>query len=119
METKINEISINDIIKFIRKAMDAELSIITYKGDLENFFYDIIVGDKRIEFEIYKHSISIITFNKGFYSYEHKLSDREILKLEELWLDIESYRSKIAINTFNNFFNEEDKCNSINDLYDE
>lgn len=119
MEKKI---SINDIIAFTKKAIEKGFILDTWKtlDDEQRYIYiKKCKNGNSIRFVIDNQSITIDDYSPEEYKITHQLEDRERIELDSLVLDIKEYNEKRALNLFNNFFNEEDKCDSINDLYDE
>ena len=118
MEKKI---SIDGIIVFVEKAIEKGFIIDTWKtlDDKRYIYIKKCKNGDSIRFVIDDQSITIDDYSPEECKITHQLEDRERIKLDSLVLDIEEYNEKRALNLFNNFFNEEDKCDSINDLYDE
>lgn len=114
-------VTMNDIIAFIREAMNRNFKIdCDYYGginvyDNEKVIYfkrkTTITGDKE---EI----LEIVTTNCGKYTLE--LSEKDILEWKLLKIRCEEYQHDVAIKDFNNFFEEEENSpKTINDLDNE
>lgn len=107
-------ISMNDIIAFIHKAIAKGLPITSSSlwGD------DITVNDNGIFIQInttVQNSIEINTNNGGSYT-TNDFSDLDISRFKVLVEEIKEYQKERAINTFNNFFKDEQK--TIDDIDD-
>ena len=71
-----------------------------------------------IEVSSSNYKITSFVDNKlsGSIIFEHNLTDREKLLVEEAYLSVEEYEELRTYNSFQNFFNEEYKLTDINDL---
>lgn len=99
------EITIKDIIEFIKKAINNSNYQITAR-DL-SFCVRDVVNNKCIAFHVSEQSFIICGTKEAFLDIEHKLTEREKLLLEELRLSVKERNEKIAINLFNHFLDKE------------
>lgn len=107
-------ISMNDIIAFVHKAIEKGLPVTSSSlwGD------DITVSDNGTFVQInamVQNSIEINTNNGGSYIIDD-FSDLDISRFKVLIEEIKEYQKERAINTFNNFFKDEQK--TIDDIDD-
>ena len=124
METKT--IAFNDIIAFVKKAIDNNYTVITHKYNNNHYVFKVehnTTKDNEISLLICNDHFWIdCVYSDGFARIEYNLTDRDNLIVEELYLTVKEYNEKRAINTFNNFFYKEDSekevvmnINSLND----
>lgn len=111
---------IEEIIEFIRKAMNKGFKIVSYKSNLNDgrliYEYFINNNSSEIRIGIIGDSLSIKT-PTGMLNVNINLTKRDYLELDALLLSVEEYNEDMAISEFNNFFGEEEnKVVNINDL---
>lgn len=108
------EITIKDIVNFVRKALtDSSYSITV--GD-HRFNITDTINDKCIAFSIGESCIFIMGSKGAFLSIKHTLTEREDLMLRDLELLVRERNAEMAINLFNHFL---DKELTIDDLDEE
>lgn len=119
-----SKITINSIIEFVHNAMH-------YNMYISEDFYDFGEGDKEWIFHIDnnkdyiryivknrpKEDSIIVECHSGSLIINISLSERDIIDLNTLSLDIKEYGEDRALNALNNFFsNIEDRPTNIDDL---
>lgn len=118
-----SKITINSIIEFVHNAMYHDMQV-------SKDFYDFIdsqewhfyINDdknyiRHIIKKTFKGDYIIIESHTGTLVLDITLSDRDVLDLNALSLDIKEYGEDKALNEFNNFFsNIEEKPTNIDDL---
>ena len=119
-----SKITINSIIEFVHNAMHCNMYISEDFYDFEeegkewNFYIDN--GKEYIRHIIKKNSKGdsiIIESHTGTLVLNTTLSERDIIDLNTLSLDIKEYGEDRALSEFNNFFsNIEDRPTNIDDL---
>lgn len=118
-----NKITINSIIEFVHNAMHHNMRVIKNFYDFEDsqeWHFYVDNGKNYIKY-IIKKTIKgdsiIIESHTGTLVLDITLSDRDILDLNALSLDIKEYGEDKALSEFNNFFsNIEEKPTNIDDL---
>lgn len=119
-----SKITINNIIEFVHNAMHYNMYV---SGDFYDFKEDgkewgfRINNDKNyIQYIVKNHHEGdsiIVECHLGSLITNISLSERDIIDLNTLNLDIKEYREDKTLNTLNNFFsNIEDKPTNIDDL---
>ena len=114
---------IEKIREAIRVAMNKGLHIKGYKpefydGRLYNFNIHIN-SNKEIQIIIYDNCI-VINTPKGHKSIDYKMTDRENLEIQAIFLSVKEYSEDMAISEIEEFISEkENKPKDINDLDDD
>lgn len=108
------EITIKNIIEFIKKALDTNLDMEAFNEF--GFAFYIKNSDKSISFGITNSCYTIQGIGKAFLRINHTLTEREKLSLQELVLSVRERNERRAINLFNHFL---DKELTIDDLDEE
>ena len=118
-----NKITINSIIEFVHNAMHHNMRVSKDFYDFEDSqeWYFYVDNGKNYIRPIIKKTIKgdsiMIESNTGILVLDITLSDRDILDLNSLSLDIKEYREDKTLSEFNNFFsNIEEKPTNIDDL---
>ena len=122
-----NKITLHTIIGFIRTAIHKKCYVSGYKSyyysnnkEISYYYFTINNEDKSMIFEIKENGEIYISNYNGEITITFNLSERDILDLEALVIDIKEYRENVCLNIFNNFFSDvEDKPTSLNDLDDD
>ena len=113
---------INIIIKIIRTAMNKGLHIKGYKSEVFGRLYDFniyINSNEEIQIAI-SNSHIIINTPKGQKSIDYKMTDRENLEMQAMFLSVKEYNEDMAISEIEKFISEkENKPKDINDLDDD
>ena len=115
-----NNLTVADIINFVHKALENNMDVATVEmfGKATEFHVQKSNDDKGvIYFQLYEDSISVRTYMGGFEK-EYSYSDRELLDIAALKLEIKEYREAQATKLFNNFFTSNNTPASIDDLND-
>ena len=114
-----NKISINNIIEFVRKAMNNNC-VVQYSTMFENNIHiSIKYNDKEIYFNISDDSFSIHDYRKCYLRIDYNLTERDKLNIKTLELEIDEDREDKAVGLFNDFFkNISQAPASIDDLND-
>lgn len=115
-----NNLTVADIVKFVRKAMENNMDVATIEmfGKATEFHIQKSNDDKGvIYFQLYENSISVRTYMGGFEK-EYSYSERELLDIATLKLEVKEYREIQATKSFNNFFTSSNTPASIDDLND-
>lgn len=113
----MEKITTNDVIAFIKKAMQNNLKIRNYL--FFNGALDIIDNnsENKIYIELESDSLKITTKSGEFYI--NDLTEKEIFQYTVLCEDVRSYQENKGIREFKLFFKEdESKPSDINDLDD-
>lgn len=119
-----NKITINNIIEFVHKAMHSNKCVksICYNSDIIKWVFTVNDLDftKNIEFEIVQTDNKLYIYGdrgKATLEVTIHLTERDIIDLNVLHLDIKEYRENKALELFNNFFsNESEIPTNIDDL---
>ena len=110
---------IKTIIEIIRTAMNKGLHIKGYKSEVFGRLYDFniyINNNEEIQIAITTSYIMINT-PKGHKSIDYKMTDRENLEIQAMFLSVKEYSEDMAISEFNEFISDkENKPKDINDL---
>lgn len=115
-----NNLTVADIVKFVRKAIENNMDVATverfnkvteFHVHKSNDYKDVIY------FQLYENSISVRTY-LGEFEKEYSYSDRELLEIATLKLEVKEYREIQATKLFNNFFTSSNTPASIDDLND-
>lgn len=114
-----NNLTVSDIIAFVRKAMEnnMDVSVQQLYGDASKIY--IIRKDCvyiNITFDI--STLTIEGGNGEFLEKEYSYTDREVLEINFLELEIKEYQEGRATKLFNNFFIPNNTPTSIDDLND-
>lgn len=112
-------VTMNDIIAFVRKAMENKLYVSTYFEGL-HISLEIEDAKKRfIDISININKTVQINTNSGRFFIEN-LTEKELLQYNLLIEDVKSYMEQRGLEDFANFFKDEDKkVKDINDLDNE
>ena len=112
---------IEEIIEFVRNAMNEGLTI--YSGKYDDGYQIRIIRNHSLyetfDIIIYKDYITMTSPNGGFAKIEYKRSKRDELELDSIMLSIEEYKNDVALSEFRGFFNKEDKPTTIDSLDDD
>ena len=121
-----NKITINSIIEFVHNAMHHNMYVSKDFYDFEDsqeWHFYVDNGKDYIRHTIKKNPKKdsiIIESHDGTLVLDTTLSDRDILDLNTLNLDIKEYNEEKALSILNNFFTDvEDKPTSVDDLNDD
>lgn len=113
---------IEKIREAIRVAMNKGLHIKSYKSELYGHLYDFnicINNNEEIHIAIFNNCI-IINTPKGHKSIDYKITDRENLEIQAMFLSVKEYSEDMAISEIEEFISEkENKPKDINDLDDD
>lgn len=115
---------INDIINFVTKAIENRFRIECMSGSKEYYRF-MVEKDNQDDVTILitsfnkNYDLKIIT-RKGTLYQPIKVTQRDIIALDALSLDITEYNTSMAVLEFENFFNDESsKVMNIDDLDNE
>ena len=100
------EITIKDIIEFVRKALVTNCSIEVYDYDMFVFF--ISYNNKTINIYIGDSWCDIYGSKGEKLHMNYNLTEREKLSLQELVLSVRERNERRAINLFNHFLDKEE-----------
>ena len=110
---------INTIIEIIRTAMNKGLNIKGYKSEAfgQPYNFNIYINNnEEIQIVIFDDSIIIYT-PKGHKSIDYKMTDREILEIQAMFLSVKEYSEDMAISEIEEFIsNKKEEITNINDL---
>lgn len=110
---------IEKIKEAIRVAMNKGLHIKGYKSEIFGRLYDFniyINSNEEIQIAITTSHI-IINTPKGQKSIDYKMTDRENLEIQAMFLSVKEYSEDMAISELNEFISDkENKPKDINDL---
>lgn len=109
------EITIKDIIEFIRKALTTDSSMEVY--DADKFTLYVTNNSRHISIYISDSWYSIHGPKGESLLIDYNLTEREKLSLKELVLSIKERNEKRAINLFNHFLDKEEL--TIDDIDEE
>lgn len=109
------EITIKDIIEFVKKALLTDCSVEAY--DCDNFALYITNNNRRINIYIANSWYNICGTKGEGLLVDYNLTEREKLSLQELVLCIRERNEKRAINLFNHFLDKEEL--TIDDIDEE
>lgn len=99
------EITIKNIIEFIKKALITDCSIKVYDYDMFVFF--IAYNNKIIDIYIGNSWCDIYGSKGEKLHIDYNITEREKLSLQELVLSVRERNEKRAINLFNHFLDKE------------
>lgn len=112
-------ITFNEVIAFIKKAIDKKYDITSYNGGSSDIYFSI--ENFNIEFLCGRNLI--ILYNSNSFprkTINYNFTERDILNIKSLMLSVKEMNEEKLENKFYNFFNEDDnKPVDINDLDDE
>lgn len=114
-----NNLTVSELIDFIRKAMDNSMDVNVHQlyGDALKIY--IIRKDYAcIGIAFDNSTLTIEGRNGEFLKKEYSYTDREKLSIENIKLDIREYQEARAAKLFNNFFTPNNTPASIDDLND-
>ena len=118
-----NKITINSIIEFVHNAMHYNMRVnidfYDFEDSQEWYFYIDNGKDyiRHIIKKTFKGDSIMIESHTGTLFLDITLSERDVLDLKTLSLDIKEYGEDKALSEFNNFFsNIEEKPTNIDDL---
>lgn len=103
------EITIKDIIEFIKKTSVTDCSIEVYDGDRFTFY--ITNNNKHIHIHIANSWYNINGSKGESLLVDYNLTEREKLSLQELVLCVRERNERKAINLFNHFLDKEELYN--------
>lgn len=107
-------VMMNDVIAFVRKAMENKFYVSTYFEGLH-----ISSENKVIDISVRRDKTVLIDTNSGRF-FIKDLTEKELLQYSLLIEDVKSYVEQRGLEDFANFFKDEDKkVKDINDLDNE
>jgi len=113
---------INTIIEIIRTAMNKGLHIKSYKFEVSDCLYNFdiyINNNEEIQIAILNNCI-IINTPKGHKSINYKMTDRENLEIQAMFLSVKEYNEDMAISEIEEFISEKkEEITDINNLDDD
>ena len=113
---------INTIIEIIRTAMNKGLYIKSYKSEVSYRLYDFniyINNNEEIQITIFNNCI-IINTPKGHKSIDYKITNRENLEIQGMFLSVKEYNEDMAISEIEKFISEKkEEITNINNLDDD
>ena len=116
---------IKTIIEIIRTAMNKGLHIKGYKSDKSKVFgrlYDFniyINNNEEIRITIFNNCIMINT-PKGHKSIDYKMTDRENLEIQAMFLSVKEYSEDIVVSEIEEFISDKkEEITDINNLDDD
>lgn len=113
---------INTIIEIIRTAMNKGLHIKGYKFEVSDCLYNFdiyINNNEEIQISILNNCI-IINTPKGHKSIDYKMTDRENLEIQAMFLSVKEYNEDMAISEIEEFISEKkEEITDINNLDDD
>ena len=113
---------INTIIEIIRTAMNKRLYIKGYKSEVFGRLYDFniyINSNEEIQIAI-SNSHIIINTPKGQKSIDYKMTDRENLEIQAMFLSVKEYNEDTAISEIEEFISKKkEEITDINNLDDD
>ena len=108
-------VTMNDVIAFVRKAMDNKFYVSTYYEGL----HISTEGKKVIDISVRRDETMLVDTNFGRFFIKN-LTEKELLQYNLLIEDVKSYMEQRGLEDFANFFKDEDKkVKDINDLDNE
>ena len=111
---------IEKIKEAVRVAMNKGLHIKGYKSEICNCFYDFniyINNNEGIQITIFNNSI-IINTPKGNKYIDYKMTDRENLEMQAMFLSVKEYNEDMAISEFNEFISNKEEISEIKNIND-
>lgn len=115
LNIKTTMITFNDIIAFIKKAIDKKYNINSYNFS-SDIYFTIIEKNFHIEFLFGANLISICSGSFLRKTINHNFTEREVLNIKDLMLSVKEMNEDKLENIFYNFFKEDD--NKPADIYD-
>ena len=114
-----NNLAVSDIIDFIHKAMsnNMDVSVRQLYGNASKI-YIIRKDSVYINITFDTSTLTIEGGNGEFLKKEYSYTDKEILEIDFLKLEIKEYQENRAAKLFNNFFIPNNTPTSIDDLND-
>ena len=110
---------IKTIIEIIRTAMNKGLYIKGYKSEVFGRLYDFniyINNNEEIQITIFNNCIMINT-PKGHKSIDYKMTDRENLEIQAMFLSIKEYSEDMVVSEIEEFISDKkEEITNINDL---
>ena len=104
---------IEKIKKFVHKAMDKGLKV--RGSNISGYYFNVY--DNKNEMRIYFVNGEMeIKSEKGGFTIDSPLNDRDILELETLVIDIKEYNEAMAILEFDSYFNNKEEKEEITDI---
>lgn len=107
-------ITFNEVIAFIKKAIDKKYNI--YSTKCTSSYSHFNIEDFNIDFSFDENLISLYDLTPGRKNINHKFTERDILNIKSLELAIKEMNEERLENIFYNFFKEDD--NKPADIYD-
>lgn len=116
-------VTMNNILAFVKKAMNDDLDISTFKDETTSYFtYNIEIKGKNryCEIRLCDKNI-IIIYLPGLNNIRIKnVPEQDLLLFKLLFLETEEYSNNKSLEYFNNFFKkEENKEVKVDDLDDD
>ena len=114
-------VTMNNILAFVKKAMNDNLDISTFKDETTSYFTIEIKGEnKYCEVRLYDKN-TIIIYLSGLNNICIKnIPEQDLLLFKLLFLEAEEYSNNKSLEYFNNFFKkEENKEIKVDDLDDD
>lgn len=113
---------ISTIIEIIRTAMNKGLHIKGHKSEIFGYLYNFniyINNNEEIQITILNNCIIVIT-PKGHKSIDYKMTDRENLEIQAMFLSVKEYSEDMAISEIEEFISEKkEEITDINNLDDD
>jgi hypothetical protein len=114
---------INTIVEIIRVAMNKGLHIKGYKSEICGRLYDFIIyingNEETIQIAILNNRIIINTL-KGQKFIDYKMTDRENLEIQAMFLSVKEYSEDMAISEIEEFISDKkEEITDINNLDDD
>lgn len=105
----VRNIEFNEVIAFIRRAINSKYIIRLHKFEGKYYFFCIIDNkDKEISIDIYNNHFDIIyPSNKGYVTIEYNMTERDRVIVEGIYLDAKDLNEEKAIKAFDEFFFKE------------
>ena len=119
MNMTTNNLTVSELINFIRKAMDNNMDVSIQQ--LDGGASKIYIRRKDciyINITFDSLTLTIEGGNWEFLKKEYSYTDRELLDIATLKLEVKEYREVQATKLFNNFFTSNNTPASIDDLND-
>ena len=113
---------IKTIIEIIRTAMNKGLHIKGYKSEIYGRLYDFniyINSNEEIQITIFNNCI-IINTPKGQKSIDYKMTDRESLEIQAMFISVKEYSEDMAVSEIEEFISEKkEEITDIDNLDDD
>ena len=121
MEKKIK---FDEVIAFIRRAINSKYIICLHKFGDEYYFSIIDNKYKEIRIDIYNDHFNIMyPSNKGYIRIKHNMTERDRVIVEGIYLDAKDLNEEKAIKAFDEFFffrySEKEVITNIDSLNDD